>query len=100
MDTITLTYDGQDVALAGRERFWLAAHIEALPDGHPTKRLVAFMALFARDVLTGDLPACRRVTEGVCDRLMHQRRTATAPPSPWGSTTIGQSGLTTSGGRS
>ena len=56
MDTITLTYDGQDVALAGRERFWLAAHIEALPDGHPTKRLVAFMALFARDVLSGELP--------------------------------------------
>lgn len=56
MDTITLTYDGQDVALAGRERFWLAAHIEALPDGHPTKRIVAFMALFAHDVLTGDLP--------------------------------------------
>ena len=56
MDTITLTYDGQHVALAGRDRFWLAAHIEALPDGHPTKRLVAFMALFARDVLTGDLP--------------------------------------------
>ena len=55
MDTITLTYDGQDVALAGRERFWLAAHIEALPDGHPTKRLVAFMALFVRDVLTGEL---------------------------------------------
>jgi hypothetical protein len=55
MDTITLIDDGQ-VALAGRERFWLAAHIEALPDGHPTKRLVAFMALFARDVLTGELP--------------------------------------------
>ncbi len=56
MDTITLAYDGQDVALAGCERFWLAAHIEALPDGHPTKRLIAIMALFARDVLTGDLP--------------------------------------------
>jgi hypothetical protein len=56
MDTITLTYDGQHVALAGRERFWLAAHIEALPDGHPTKRLISVMALFARDVLTGDLP--------------------------------------------
>jgi hypothetical protein len=56
MDTITLTYDGQHVALAGRERVWLAAHIEALPDGHPTKRLVAFMALFARDVLAGELP--------------------------------------------
>ena len=56
MDTVTLTYDGQDVALAGRERFWLAAHIDALPDGHPTKRFITFMALLARDVLTGELP--------------------------------------------
>jgi hypothetical protein len=56
MDTITLTYDGQNAAFASRERFWLAAHIEALPDGHPTMRLIAYMALFARDVLTGELP--------------------------------------------
>jgi len=56
MDTITLSYQDNTVALAAPERFWLAARIEALPDGHPTKRLVAFMALYARDVLAGDLP--------------------------------------------
>jgi len=56
MDTITLSYHGQTVALAGRGRFWLAAHIEALPTGHPDKQHVCFMALYARDVLTGQLP--------------------------------------------
>ena len=56
MDTITLSYRGQTVALAARARFWLAAHIEALPAGHPDRRHVCFMALYARDVLTGDLP--------------------------------------------
>lgn len=56
MDTITLSYQGQTVALAARARFWLAAHIEALPAGHPDKRHVCLMALYARDVLTGELP--------------------------------------------
>jgi hypothetical protein len=56
MDTITLSYQGQTVAVAARARFWLAAHIEALPTGHPDKRHVCFMALYARDVLTGALP--------------------------------------------
>jgi hypothetical protein len=56
MDTITITHDGRTVALAGRERFWLAAHIQALPDGHPRRRHVCFMAVYARDVLTGDMP--------------------------------------------
>ncbi len=56
MDTITLTYQGRTVALAAPARFWLAAHIEALAAGHPTKRTVAFMALFARDILNGTLP--------------------------------------------
>jgi hypothetical protein len=56
MDTITVSYQDKTVALAAPERFWLAAHVEALPDGHPTKRLVAFMALYAREVLAGDLP--------------------------------------------
>jgi hypothetical protein len=37
-------------------RFWLAAHIEALPAGHPRKRHVCFMALYARDILIGELP--------------------------------------------
>jgi hypothetical protein len=56
MDTITLSYQGQTVGLAARARFWLAAHIEALPAGHADKRHVCFMALYARDVLTGQLP--------------------------------------------
>ena len=56
METITLSYQGQTVALAARERFWLAAHIEALPADHPDRRHVCFMALYARDVLTGQLP--------------------------------------------
>jgi hypothetical protein len=56
MDTITITRDGRTVALAGRERFWLAAHIQALPDGYPRRRHVCFMAVYARDILTGDMP--------------------------------------------
>lgn len=56
METITITYNGHVVARAGAQRVWLALDIEALPDGHPRKRLVAFMALFARDILLGDLP--------------------------------------------
>jgi hypothetical protein len=56
MDTITLTYDGRTVALAAPARFWLAAHIQALPDGHPRKRHDCFMALYARDILTRDMP--------------------------------------------
>ena len=56
MQTVTLTYDNRTVALARRERFWLAPHIAALPADDPTKRLVTFMALYARDVLTAELP--------------------------------------------
>lgn len=56
MQTLTLTYQHRTVALAARERFWLAPHIEALPDGDPTKRLITFMALYARGVLAGEQP--------------------------------------------
>jgi hypothetical protein len=56
MNTITVSHRGRLVALAAPRRFWLAADIEALPDGHPRKRFVAFMVLYARDVLTGQLP--------------------------------------------
>ena len=56
MDTITITCRGRTVALAARARFWLAAHIEALPAKHPDKRHVCLMALYARDILTGDTP--------------------------------------------
>ena len=53
---LTISHRGRPVALAGRTRLWLAPHINALPRGHPRKRLVAFMALYARDILTGVLP--------------------------------------------
>jgi hypothetical protein len=56
MQTITLTHQGQPVALAVSTRVWLAAHIDMLPVGHPRRRLVAFMAFYARDVLSGALP--------------------------------------------
>jgi hypothetical protein len=56
MHTITITHDARTVALAGRERFWLAAHIQALPDRHPRRRHVCLMAVYARDILTADMP--------------------------------------------
>lgn len=56
MRTIPITYQDRTAALAAPDRYWLATHIEVLPDGHPTKRVVAFMAMFARDVLNGTLP--------------------------------------------
>lgn len=55
MKTITISHRGRVVALAAPTRFWLAEHVVALPDGHPHKRLVAYMTLYARDVLTRDL---------------------------------------------
>ena len=56
METITITYQDRGVALAAPRRVWLAVHIQALPAGHPTKCVVAFMAFYARDVLRGELP--------------------------------------------
>ena len=56
MDTITLTHQDQPVALAAPTRFWLAAHIEALPADHPRKTHICFMTIYAREVLTGALP--------------------------------------------
>ena len=56
MNTITLTHQDRPVALAAPTRFWLAAHIEALPADHPRKTHICFMATYARDVLTGAMP--------------------------------------------
>ena len=53
---LTVTHQGRPVALAGRTRVWLAPHIDALPRGHPRKCLVAFMALYAPDILTDVMP--------------------------------------------
>jgi len=56
MDTITLSHNARQAAIASPTRVWFAAHIETLPDSHPRKRLICFMALYARDILTGILP--------------------------------------------
>ena len=56
MDTITISQAGAAVALAGRDRVWLAPPIQALPDGHLRKRHICFMAIYAHDILTGELP--------------------------------------------
>lgn len=74
-----LSYWGQTVALAARARFWLAA----LPAGHPDKRHVAFMALYARDFLTGDMPR-RPTTTPTASRAfaLHPARVTATPREP------------------
>ncbi len=64
-----LTHEGRPAALAAPDRFWLAAHIEALPRAHPTKCHVCFMAVYARDVLTGQMPG--PYTDHNADRFAH-----------------------------
>src|SRR5215212_6140600 len=51
-----IAYQRQIVALAGAHRFHLAPAIDDLPDGDPLKTFVCFLALYARDVQTGELP--------------------------------------------
>jgi len=51
-----ITYQRRAVAIAGPERFYLAPDVDRLPDGHPLKTFVCFLALYARDVLIGELP--------------------------------------------
>ncbi|MGH2499799.1 MAG: hypothetical protein ACRDF0_06905 [Candidatus Limnocylindria bacterium] len=51
-----ITYRRRAVAMAGPDRLYLAAHVGRLPHGHPLKRFVCFLALYARDVQIGALP--------------------------------------------
>jgi hypothetical protein len=51
-----ISYRGGAAAMAGRECFCLAPHIAERPDGDPVKTFVCYLALYARDVLTGQLP--------------------------------------------
>jgi hypothetical protein len=51
-----ISYRGRAAAMAGPERFYLAPHIAQRPDGDPLKTFVCYLALYARDVLTGQLP--------------------------------------------
>ena len=50
-----ISYRGRAVAIAGRERFYLAPQIAQRPDGDPLKTFVCYLALYARDVLCGRL---------------------------------------------
>jgi hypothetical protein len=51
-----IAYQRQIVAIAGARRFYLAPAIGELPDGDPLKTFVCFLALYARDVHSGELP--------------------------------------------
>jgi IrrE N-terminal-like domain len=51
-----ITYRRRAVAMAGAKRFYLAPHIAERPNGDPLKRFVCGLVLYARDVLTGQLP--------------------------------------------
>jgi hypothetical protein len=51
-----ISYRGRAAAMAGRDRFYLAPHIAERADGDPVKTFVCYLALYARDVLCGQLP--------------------------------------------
>jgi hypothetical protein len=51
-----ISYRGRAAAMTGPECFYLAPHIAERPDGDPVKTFVCYLALYARDVLTGQLP--------------------------------------------
>jgi hypothetical protein len=91
-----IRYRGTIAAIATARRAWLVPEIEELPDGHPDKRFVAFMVLYAMDVQRGDLPGPFRQEEaeafafaatmlpGLADEAGGQRyrRRRQAPPRP------------------
>lgn len=51
-----VTYQGQPAALVTSEQIHIAPPFDELPTGHATLRFIAFMALYARDVQTGQQP--------------------------------------------
>lgn len=53
---LAISYLGQPVATATRDRFFLAPTIAGLAERDPLRRLVELMVLYARDVLSGGLP--------------------------------------------
>ena len=52
---VLIRYRGRVAAVATARRAYLSLEIELLPDGHPDKRFVAFMVLFAMDLEAGRL---------------------------------------------
>jgi primosomal replication protein N len=51
-----ISYGGELVAVATRERVFLAPAVDQLPAGHPKLRFVAVMCLFSRDIDEGKVP--------------------------------------------
>lgn len=51
MSVQLVCYQGRPAAVASAERFTLVGEAEGLPDGDPTVRFVAYMALYARDLI-------------------------------------------------
>jgi len=51
-----ITYRGRVVAAATAERFLLSDELEHRSPSDPERTLVAYMCLYARDIVTGDLP--------------------------------------------
>jgi hypothetical protein len=49
-------YDGELVAVACSARVFLDPSITVLPRGHPRRRVVAALCLYARDIDSGELP--------------------------------------------
>jgi len=56
MSAHAVSYRGRLVAVATRERVYLAPHVAVLEDDHPVRRMVLAMALCACDMLEGTLP--------------------------------------------
>jgi hypothetical protein len=52
-----IRYAGRLAAVVSRRAVALAGHIEVLEPGHPLRRFVTAMALFALEVDAGELPA-------------------------------------------
>jgi len=53
---VLVTYQGHPAAIVTPTRVHIAPPFEDLPVGDPALRFVAFMALYARDVQTGEQP--------------------------------------------
>jgi len=56
MSLQTITYQGQTVAAAARERFILSDELAARRPDDPERTFILFMCLYARDVALGVLP--------------------------------------------
>lgn len=53
---VMIRYRGEVLGFAGATRFFLAPHIERLPEDHPLVRIACLMALFANQIREGEVP--------------------------------------------